>query len=160
MAVIQKITPHLWFNNDAEDAVDFYVSLFQNSKILNRSHYPESIPDLGGKVMSITFQLEGQQFMALNGGPMFKFTEAISLLVDCATQAEVDDLWEKLTAGGQEQPCGWLKDKYGLSWQIIPKQLGELMQDEDAQKVQRVVEAMLQMRKIDVAALQAAYDAA
>ena len=110
--------------------------------------------------MSINFQLEGQQFMALNGGLMFKFTEAISLLVDCATQAEVDDLWEKLTAGGQEQPCGWLKDKYGLSWQIIPKQLGELMQDEDAQKVQRVVEAMLQMRKIDVAALQAAYDAA
>ena len=161
MSVKQKITPYLWFNDNAEEAVNFYISIFADSTILNLARYPESVPGLGGKAMSITFQLEGQKFMALNGGPMFQFTEAISLFVDCETQAEVDDLWAKLTAdGGQEQPCAWLKDKFGLSWQIVPRQLGELMGDEDPQKAQRVMQAMLQMKKIDIAALQAAYDGA
>jgi predicted 3-demethylubiquinone-9 3-methyltransferase (glyoxalase superfamily) len=159
MSVRQKITPYLWFNDNAEEAVNFYVSLFKDSKILSLTRYAEGVPGLGGKAMSITFQLEGQKFMALNGGPMYNFTEAISLFVDCTTQAEVDDLWEKLTAdGGAEQPCGWLKDRFGLSWQIIPDALGRLLQDEDAQKSQRVIEAMLQMSKIDIAGLQAAYD--
>lgn len=151
----QKITTFLWFDDNAEEAAAFYTAIFNDAKI----HSTATTPD--GKVLTVTFQLEGQQFIALNGGPHFHFTEAISLFVDCADQAEVDELWEKLCAdGGEESQCGWLKDKYGLSWQIVPRQLGEMLGDEDPEKAQRVMNAMLQMRKIDVAALQAAYDAA
>lgn len=151
----QKITTFLWFDDNAEEAAAFYTAIFNDAKI----HGTATTPD--GKVLTVTFQLEGQQFIALNGGPHFHFTEAISLFVDCADQDEVDELWEKLCAdGGEESQCGWLKDKYGLSWQIVPRQLGEMLGDEDPEKAQRVMNAMLQMRKIDVAALQAAYDAA
>lgn len=152
---MQKITPFLWFDNQAEEAVNFYVATFNNSEVLSVTPGPD------GKVMMAVFQLEGQRFMALNGGPHHKFTEAISLYVDCKTQAEVDALWGKLTAdGGEPGPCGWLKDKYGLSWQIIPSALGELMSTPDPAKAQRVMQAMLQMSKIEVAKLQAAYDEA
>ncbi|MDX1992891.1 MAG: VOC family protein [bacterium] len=156
----QKITTYLWFNNNAEEAINFYTSIFPNSAILNVARYPEGGPGQPGMVMSATFQLEGQTFMALNGGPQFQFTEAISLFVHCQTQAEVDHYWEKLTEGGEEQPCGWLKDKFGLSWQIIPSALMELMGDPNPAKAQAVMQAMLQMRKIEVAELQRAYDAA
>ncbi|MCJ7513526.1 MAG: VOC family protein [Anaerolineales bacterium] len=158
MSAKQKITPFLWFDNSAEEAANLYVSIFRNSKILSVSRYGEAGPGPKGSAMSVTFQLEGQEFMALNGGPQFKFTEAISLFVDCATQQEVDDLWAKLSAEGQAGPCGWLKDKYGLSWQIIPDVLGKLLQDEDAEKSKRVMEAMLQMSKIDIQRLTQAYD--
>jgi len=157
---MQKITPYLWFDNNAEDAINFYISIFKNSKITSVSRYGEGMPMPAGTVMTATFQLEGQEFMALNAGPQFKFTEAISFLVDCKTQAEVDELWAKLTEGGEEQPCGWLKDKFGLSWQIIPTILGELMSDPNPVKSQNVAQAMLQMKKIDIAALQRAYDQA
>jgi predicted 3-demethylubiquinone-9 3-methyltransferase (glyoxalase superfamily) len=143
---MQKIRTFLWFDDKAEEAANFYVSVFKNSRV-------ESVGS-----MVVTFVLEGQEFMALNGGPMFAFTPAISLFVDCADQREVDELWGKLVAGGEESQCGWLKDKYGLSWQIIPKQLGELMGDDDEEKSGRVLQAMLGMGKIDVAALQRAYD--
>lgn len=149
---MQKITPFLWFDNNAEEAIQFYVGIFKDSKILNVNRMGD-----GGAVLTATFQLEGQEFMALNGGPMFKFTEAISLFVSCETQAEVDTLWQKLTAGGEESRCGWLKDKFGLSWQIIPKALGELMGDPDPVKAQRVMQAMLQMNKIDIQTLKAAH---
>lgn len=157
MSARQKISTYLWFNDNAEEAVNFYISIFADAQILNLARYPEGVPDLGGKAMSITFQLEGQKFMALNGGPLFQFTEAISLFVDCSTQEEVDDLWTKLCEGGEPGRCAWLKDKFGLSWQIVPRQLGELLGDPDPQKSQRVLQAMLQMSKIDIAALQAAY---
>lgn len=149
---MQKITPFLWFDNNAEEAIQFYVGIFKDSKILNVNRMGD-----GGAVLTATFQLEGQEFMALNGGPMFKFTEAISLFVSCETQAEVDTLWQKLTEGGEESRCGWLKDKFGLSWQIIPKALGELMGDPDPVKAQRVMQAMLQMNKIDIQTLKAAH---
>ncbi len=149
---MQKITPFLWFDNNAEEAIQFYVGIFKDSKILNVNRMGD-----GGAVLTATFQLEGQEFMALNGGPLFKFTEAISLFVSCETQAEVDTLWQKLTAGGEESRCGWLKDKFGLSWQIIPKALGELMGDPDPVKAQRVMQAMLQMNKIDIQTLKAAH---
>jgi predicted 3-demethylubiquinone-9 3-methyltransferase (glyoxalase superfamily) len=155
---MQKITPFLWFNDQAEEAVNFYVSIFKNSKVVSASRYGDAGPGPKGQVMVAVFELEGQKFMALNGGPQFHFTEAISLLVDCETQQEVDELWEKLTAGGQESQCGWLKDKYGLSWQIIPKELGQMMADKDPEKSKRVMMAMLKMSKIDVAALKRAYD--
>jgi predicted 3-demethylubiquinone-9 3-methyltransferase (glyoxalase superfamily) len=155
---MQKITPFLWFDHQAEEAVQFYTSIFKNSKVENMSRYGEAGPGPAGTVMSATFQLEGQKFMALNGGPHFKFTEAISLFVDCKTQEEVDELWEKLSAGGEKSRCGWLKDKFGLSWQIIPSVLGELLQDEDDEKSGRVMEAMLQMDKIDINALKQAYE--
>ena len=155
---MQSITPYLWFDHQAEEAANFYVSLFPNSKIVNVIRNPEGGPGPAGSAMSLTFQLDGQEFMALNGGPHFKFTEAISLFVNCKTQEKVDYLWEKLSEGGEESMCGWLKDKYGLSWQIIPTALMEMMQDDDPAKVQRVTQAMLQMRKIDVPTLQAAYD--
>ena len=159
MASKQKITTYLWFDNNAEEAMNFYISIFKNSKILNIARYGDAGPGPKGTVMCGTFQLEGQQFMALNGGPHFKFTEAISLLVSCETQEEVDDLWQKLTAdGGAESQCGWLKDKFGLSWQIIPTALFEMLSDKDAAKSKRVMEAMLQMRKIDLNALKRAYD--
>jgi predicted 3-demethylubiquinone-9 3-methyltransferase (glyoxalase superfamily) len=154
----QKITPFLWFDDSALEAAEFYVSLFDNSRVLSVSRYGDAGPKPKGSVMSVTFQLAGQEFMALNGGPEFKFTEAISLFVDCDTQEEVDDLWAKLGAGGEEGPCGWLKDRFGLSWQIVPGVLGELLGDEDAEKSQRVMEAMLQMGKIDIEGLRRAYD--
>ncbi len=154
MAKIQKISPFLWFDGNAEEAMKFYVSIFKNSKIVSTMAGPD------GKVFTGTFQLEGQQFMALNGGPQFKFTEAISLFVNCETQAEVDELWNKLTAGGAESQCGWLKDKFGLSWQIIPSALGRLLGDKDRAKAGRAMQAMLQMKKIDIARLQQAFDSA
>ena len=154
----QKITPFLWFDNNAEEAMNHYVSIFKKARIVSVSRYGEGGPGPKGSVMTGTFEIEGQQFMALNGGPHFKFTEAISLFVNCSTQAEVDELWEKLSAGGQESQCGWLKDKFGLSWQIIPSALGEMLSDPDPQKSQRVMQAMLQMGKIDIAKLQAAYN--
>ena len=155
---MQKITPFLWFNDNAEEAMNFYVAIFKNSKIVSVSRYGAAGPGPKGQVMTGVFELEGQKFMVLNGGPHFKFTEAISLFVDCETQQEGDELWEKLSAGGEKSRCGWLKDKYGLSWQIIPKALGRLMGDKDAEKSKRVMMAMLQMSKIDVQALQRAYD--
>jgi predicted 3-demethylubiquinone-9 3-methyltransferase (glyoxalase superfamily) len=154
---MQKITPFLWFDNKAEEAANFYVSIFKNSKILNIAHYGEAGPGPKGSVMMVTFQIEGQEFMALNGGPQYSFTPAISLFVHCETQAEVDDLWTKLTAGGKEVQCAWLQDKYGVSWQIVPKTLLELMQDKDRVKSQRVFKAMLQMTKIDIEGLKQAY---
>jgi len=156
---MQKITPFLWFDDQAEAAADFYTSVFKDSRILGVSRYGEAGPGREGTVMVVTFELEGQRFTALNGGPSFKFTEAISFEVDCETQEEVDELWEKLTAeGGEESMCGWLKDKYGLSWQIVPKILGELMGDEDPEKAKRVTEAMLKMRKLEIAELKRAYE--
>jgi predicted 3-demethylubiquinone-9 3-methyltransferase (glyoxalase superfamily) len=153
---MHKITPFLWFDTQAEAAMNFYVSIFKNSKVVNVSRYGEGSP-APGSVMSATFELDGQPLMALNAGPQFKFTEAISFFVNCDTQAEVNDLWAKLTEGGEEGPCGWLKDKFGLSWQIIPKALGEMLGDPDPAKAQRVMEAMQTMRKIDTAVLAKAY---
>jgi predicted 3-demethylubiquinone-9 3-methyltransferase (glyoxalase superfamily) len=155
---MQKITPFLWFDDQAEEAMNFYTSIFKNSKVGKVSRYPEGAPGPAGKVMSATFQLEGQEFMALNGGPVFKFTEAISFFVNCETQEEVDELWTKLSAGGKESQCGWLKDKFGLSWQIIPSALGKMLGDPDREKAKRVMQAMLKMKKIDIAGLQRAYD--
>jgi predicted 3-demethylubiquinone-9 3-methyltransferase (glyoxalase superfamily) len=155
---MQKITPFLWFDSNAEEAMNFYVSIFKNSKILKVVRYGDAGPGPKGTLMVGTFQLEGQEFQALNGGPHYKFTPAISLFVNCETQQEVDDLWEKLSEGGQQQPCGWLQDKFGLSWQIIPTILGKLLGDKDAAKAQRVMQAMLQMKKIDIARLKQAYD--
>ena len=155
---MHKITPFLWFDDKAEEAMNFYVSIFKNSKVGNVTRYGDAGPGPKGTVMSATFQLDGQDFFALNGGPLFKFTEAISFFVNCETQDEVDELWEKLTAGGgTAQRCGWLKDKYGLSWQIIPKALGEMLGDKDPKKSQRVMQAMLQMNKIDIQRLKEAY---
>jgi predicted 3-demethylubiquinone-9 3-methyltransferase (glyoxalase superfamily) len=160
---MQKITPFLWFDNQAEEAVNFYVSIFKNSKVGKVTRYDEASSKAAGRpegsVMTMEFQLEGQNFVAINAGPHFKFTEAISFVVDCGSQEEVDYFWAKLTAdGGQESQCGWLKDKYGLSWQITPRVLIEMIGDKDPQKAQRVMEAMLQMKKIDIATLKRAYD--
>ena len=155
---MQKITTFLWFDDKAEEAANFYVSLFKNSKIDTMSRYGDAGPGPKGSVMVVQFELDGQQFTALNGGPIFKFTEAISLMVNCETQEEVDRLWDKLSEGGQKSQCGWLKDKYGLSWQIIPTVLGKLMSDPDREKAGRVMKAMLQMTKIDIATLQKAYE--
>jgi predicted 3-demethylubiquinone-9 3-methyltransferase (glyoxalase superfamily) len=155
---MRKITPFLWFDGKAEEAVKFYTSIFRNSKIGKISRYGDEGPGPKGTVMVVTFQLEGQDFMALNGGPQFTFTPAISFLVNCETQKEVDELWEKLSAGGGEtNQCGWLKDKYGVSWQIVPTVLGELMNDPDPVKAQRVMKAMLQMDKIDIEGLKRAH---
>lgn len=155
---MQKITPFLWFDGNAEEAMNFYTSIFKNSKILSIRRYGEAGPGPKGSVMTGTFQIEGQEFMALNGGPHFKFTPAISFFVNCETQAEVDELWDKLCAGGETMQCGWLKDKFGVSWQIIPKALGELLDDKDPQKSQRVMKAMMKMIKIDVEGLKRAYE--
>ena len=155
---MQKIAPFLWFDENAEEAVKFYTSIFKNSKIGRITRYGDAGPGPKGTVMSATFQLDGQEFMALNGGPQFKFTEAISFFVNCETQEEVDELWEKLSAGGQKSRCGWLKDKYGLSWQIIPSALGEMLGDKDPEKSRRVMKAMLQMDKIDIRRLQEAHE--
>ena len=155
---MQKITPFLWFDNNAEEAMKFYTSIFKNSKIMNVSRYGEAGPGPKGTVMVGSFQIEGQEFMALNGGPQFKFTEAISFVVNCETQQEVDELWNKLSAGGHKDRCGWLQDKYGLSWQIIPTALGKMLQDKNPRKAQNVMKAMLQMDKIDIAKLKQAYE--
>jgi predicted 3-demethylubiquinone-9 3-methyltransferase (glyoxalase superfamily) len=155
---MQKITPFLWFDGKAEEAMNFYTAIFRNSKIGRVTRYGETGPGQKGTVMSATFQLDGQEFIALNGGPMFTFSPAISFFVNCETQAEVDDLWDKLSEGGEKQRCGWLKDKYGLSWQIIPSTLGEMLQDKDAEKSKRVMSAMLQMNKIEIKSLKQAYE--
>jgi predicted 3-demethylubiquinone-9 3-methyltransferase (glyoxalase superfamily) len=153
---MQKITPFLWFDGNAEEAMNFYLSIFKNSKAGRVSRYGDAGPGAKGTVMSATFQLEGQDFMALNGGPTYKFTPAISLYVNCETQAEVDELWEKLSQGGRKDRCGWLQDKFGLSWQIIPSALPRLLADKDPAKSQRVMRAMLQMDKIDIKKLEEA----
>lgn len=155
---MQKITTFLTFNNQAEEAVNFYVSTFRNSKILRMSRYGEGAPVPAGTVMSASFVLEGQEFMALNGGPHFTFAEGISLFVNCETQEEVEELWEKLSEGGEKGSCGWLKDKYGVSWQIIPTALGQMLQDKDPQKSGNVMQTMLQMTKIDIETLRRAYE--
>jgi len=155
---MQKITPFLWFDNNAEEAMQFYTSIFKQSKIGNITRYGDAGPGPKGSVMSGTFELEGQTFMALNGGPEFAFSPAISFFVNCETQEEVDMFWERLSEGGERQNCGWLKDKFGISWQIVPTILGELLGDPDPVKSQAVMQAMLGMHKIDIAGLQQAYD--
>lgn len=159
---MQKITPFLWFDDKAEEAANFYVSIFKNAKIGKITHYGEEAANASGRppgtVMTVSFQVDGQEFIALNGGPHFHFTEAISLVVNCETQAEVDDLWVKLSNGGQESRCGWLKDRYGLSWQIVPSVLGKLLHGGDAKKSAAAMRAMLQMDKLDIRRLQEAYD--
>lgn len=154
---MQRITPNLWFDTEAEEAANFYTSIFKGSEIVNVSHYGEAGPRPAGTVMTVTLRLQGQEFIALNGGPDFKFNESISFLVNCESQEEVDDLWERLTEGGQEGPCGWLKDRFGVSWQIIPTVLPKLLQDKDPEKANKVMKAMLQMKKIEIADLEAAY---
>ncbi|MGW4409584.1 VOC family protein [Nonomuraea sp. NPDC004702] len=151
---MQKITTYLWFDNQAEEAAEFYTSIFADSRILEVQRYPEGGPGPAGQAMVVSFELAGQRFLALNGGPQFTFTEAISLYVDCASQEEVDDLWARLTDGGEESQCGWLKDRYGLSWQIVPRALQELMSVPDPAAAQRVAQAMLGMRKIEIKGLE------
>jgi len=159
---MQKITPFLWFEDKAEEAVNFYVSIFKNSKVANITRYGEEVAAVAGRpkgtVMTVAFDLEGQEFTALNGGPQFKFTEAISFVVNCKTQEEVDEFWEKLSAGGEKGQCGWLKDKYGVSWQIVPTVLPEMLQDKNPEKSKRVMHAMLQMTKLDITRLKQAYE--
>jgi len=159
---MQKITPFLWFDNQAEDAARFYVSIFKNSRIGSVAHYDEEAAKAAGRpkgsVMTVAFELDGQEFTALNGGPLFKFTEAISFVVNCDTQEEVDHFWEKLSAGGQEGPCGWLKDRFGVSWQVVPTVLVEMLQDKDREKSKRAMAAMLKMKKINIQALKKAYE--
>jgi predicted 3-demethylubiquinone-9 3-methyltransferase (glyoxalase superfamily) len=159
---MQKITPFLWFDNQAEEAARFYASIFDNSKIGTITRYGREGAAVSGQpagsVMTVAFQLAGQEFVALNGGPQFKFTDAVSFVVNCQTQEEIDSYWEKLSAGGQEVQCGWLKDKYGLSWQVVPTVLGQLLGDKDPQKSQRVMQALLQMKKIDIVGLKRAHD--
>ncbi len=155
---IQKITPFLWFDHQAEEAASFYASIFPNSRILKVIRYGRAGPGPAGSAMTVEFELEGQSFVALNGGSHFKFTEAISFVVNCQTQEEVDDYWEKLCEGGTPVECGWLKDKFGLSWQIVPTALPKLLSDPDPEKAQRVMKAMLTMKKLDISALEQAYD--
>ena len=155
---IQKITPFLWFDQQAEEAAAFYTSIFPNSKIIKVIRFNEAGPGPAGSAMTVEFQLEGQSFVALNGGPLYKFTEAISFVVNCQTQDEVDAYWEKLTVGGSEIQCGWLKDKFGLCWQIVPTVLLELLSDPDPEKAKRVMKAMFTMKKLDIRALQQAYE--
>lgn len=154
---MRKITPFLWFDNNAEEAIDFYTSIFHHSSKGNISRYSDAGPGPKGQVITATFELEGQEFVALNGGPQFKFNESISFVVDCKDQQEVDYYWEKLTDGGEESMCGWLKDKFGLSWQIVPAVLPKLLMDSDSRKAGNVMKAMMQMKKIDIAKLEAAY---
>jgi len=161
---MQKITPCLWFDDQAEEAANFYVSVFKNSRVRQIARYGEAGAKVSGRpkgsVMTVIFELDGQEFMALNGGPIFKFTEAVSFMVNCETQEEIDRMWEKLSEGGDKkaQQCGWLKDKYGLSWQIVPTVLAEMMQDKNLEKTNRVMQAILQMKKIDIKTLQQAYE--
>lgn len=154
----QKITPFLWFDDNAEEATNFYVSIFRNSEVLSINRIGDARPGSEDTVLTTSFRLDGQDFMALNGGPHFKFTEAISFFIDCESQDEVDELWEKLSEGGETSQCGWLKDKFGLSWQVIPSVLGEMLHDEDRERANRVMQAMLQMTKIDIAKLKQAYE--
>ncbi|ESS73119.1 3-demethylubiquinone-9 3-methyltransferase [Methyloglobulus morosus KoM1] len=156
---MQKITPFLWFDNQAEEAMNFYVSIFKNSRVLGVNRYGEGAPMPKGTVMTASFELDGQAFTALNGGPIFKFSPAISFVVHCETQAEVDHYWDKLSAGGKEGQCAWLEDKFGVSWQVVPNALIELLGNPDPAKAGQVMQAMLQMKKIDIAALQRAYEA-
>jgi len=158
MSQMQKITPFLWFDGKAEEAMNFYTEIFKNSKVVDIMRYGDAGPGPKGSVMSATFQLEGQEFIALNGGPQFTFSPAISFFVKCQTQEEVDELWDRLLAGGRPQQCGWLTDRYGLSWQIVPTVLGEMLQDKDPDKSSRVMKAMLKMVKLDIAALKEAYE--
>ncbi|HZE87001.1 MAG TPA: VOC family protein [Methylomirabilota bacterium] len=159
---MQKITPFLWFDNQAEEAANFYTSIFKHAQITSISRYDKAGAKTSGRpegsAMTVAFQLDGQKFTALNGGPLFKFSEAISFVVNCETQEEIDEYWEKLSAVPESEQCGWLKDKYGLSWQIVPKQLGEMLGDKDAEKAGRVMQAMLQMKKIEIPKLQKAYE--
>ena len=155
---MKKITPFLWFDGKAEEAMNFYISIFKNSKVVSVTRYGETGPGPKGTVMTAKFELNGQEFIALNGGPQFTFTEAISFVVNCETQQEVDELWEKLSEGGEKSRCGWLKDRYGLSWQVVPTALVEMLQDKDAKKSNRVMQAMLQMDKIDIRSLRQAYE--
>ena len=157
---MQKITPFLWFNDQDEEAAQFYTSVFKNSRITSVSRYGDAFPERSGEVLTVTFELEGLQFTALNGGPEFSFTPAISFAVDCTSQAEVDALWGRLTEGGEESMCGWLIDQFGVSWQIVPRALIEMMNDPNPVKAQKVTEAMLQMRKLDLNVLQQVYDQA
>jgi predicted 3-demethylubiquinone-9 3-methyltransferase (glyoxalase superfamily) len=153
-----KINPFLWFDDQAETAANHYVSIFPSSRIVSIARYGEAGPGAKGTVMTVVFELDGKEFIALNGGPHFKFTEAVSFSVDCKTQEEVDRYWKALSEGGEEGPCGWLKDRFGLSWQVNPTVLGEMLNDPDPAKAKRVMEAMLKMKKIEIAALQKAYD--
>jgi predicted 3-demethylubiquinone-9 3-methyltransferase (glyoxalase superfamily) len=153
-----KIIPNLWFDTEAEEAAEFYVSVFDNSRIVGVTHYTEAGPREAGTVMTVEFELDGQRFVGINGGPEFKFDEAVSFEIRCETQEEIDYYWEKLTEGGSEGPCGWLKDRYGLSWQVVPTMLEELVADADRQRAKRAMEAMFGMRKLDVAALRQAAD--
>lgn len=155
---MKKITPFLWFDDQAEEAMNLYVSIFKNSKVLSVTRYGEGGPGPKGTVMTATFELDGQTITALNGGPHFKFTEAISFAINCETQEEIDELWEKLSEGGEKGRCGWLKDKFGLSWQVNPRILGEMLGDKDPEKAKRVVQAMLQMDKFDIRTLEQAYE--
>lgn len=155
---MQKITPFLWFDGKAEEAVNFYTAIFKNSKVVGMSRWGEGSPFPKGQIMSATFELAGQQFYAIDAGPQFKFTEAVSFFVNCEAQEEVDYYWEKLSAGGEKSRCGWLKDKFGVSWQVVPTVLGKMLQDRDAAKVGRVLQAMLQMDKFDIAALERAFE--
>jgi len=155
---MQKIIPFLWFDGKAEEAMNFYISIFKNSKIVSVTRYGEEGPGANGTVMTASFLIEGQEFVALNGGPQFTFSQAISFVVNCETQEEVDELWEKLSEDGDKQQCGWLKDKFGVSWQIVPVVLVEMLQDRDPGKSKRVMAAMLQMGKIDIRILQQAYE--
>ncbi|HXB40334.1 MAG TPA: VOC family protein [Bacteroidia bacterium] len=154
----QKITPCLWFDGNAQEAAKFYISIFKKSKILITTHYGDNSPMPKGKIMTVTFTLNGQEFMALNGGPAFKFNEAISLMVNCDTQKEIDYFWEKLSEGGTEVQCGWLKDKYGLAWQIVPSILGKWFKHKNNEKKQRMVQALWQMKKLDIKKLEDAFD--
>jgi predicted 3-demethylubiquinone-9 3-methyltransferase (glyoxalase superfamily) len=156
---MQKITPCLWFDQQAEEAARFYVSIFKNSKIGAINHYGEGAPLPKGTVLTVRFQLDGQEYLALNGGPIFKFTEAVSFIVNCETQEEVDRMWEKLSEGGQHQQCGWLKDKFGLSWQIVPTALGKMLSDPEPGRTARVMKALLQMKKLDIKKLEEVYAA-
>jgi predicted 3-demethylubiquinone-9 3-methyltransferase (glyoxalase superfamily) len=155
---MQRITTFLTFNDEAEEAVAFYASIFENSRIVSSTRYGDAGPGPNGTLMSATFELDGQRFMALNGGPSFRFEQGISLYVSCDTQEEVDRYWEKLTEGGEKGPCGWLTDKFGVSWQVVPRVLGEMLNDEDADKARRVMNAMLQMSKIDIEGMRRAYE--
>jgi predicted 3-demethylubiquinone-9 3-methyltransferase (glyoxalase superfamily) len=154
---MQRITPCLWFDHQAEEAARFYVSIFKNSKLGEITHYGEGAPRPKGSVLTVRFQLDGEEFLALNGGPVFKFTEAISLIVNCETQEEVDRMWEKLSKGGEKVECGWLKDKYGLSWQIVPTVLAKMLSDPDPARADRVLQAVMQMKKLDIKKLEEAY---
>jgi predicted 3-demethylubiquinone-9 3-methyltransferase (glyoxalase superfamily) len=154
----QKIVPNLWFDIEAEEAAGYYISVFKNSRIVNVTHYTESAPRPAGMVMTVEFELDGQRFVGINGGPEFKFDEAVSFQIDCETQEEIDYYWERLSDGGEEGPCGWLKDRFGLSWQVVPTGMEELFADPDPKRAERAMQAMLGMRKLDIAALRSAAD--